>query len=93
MHKAPRIIIGGVVLSAIGAFAIHRTMSAADANGAATVSKNVHDGVSLYNAFGVTVGGTNPQDRNLISGTREENQRRRFTLFQVTKQVALAFFA
>jgi HlyD family secretion protein len=35
MHNTPRIIIGGVVLSAIGAFAIYRTTSAADRNGAA----------------------------------------------------------
>jgi HlyD family secretion protein len=30
MHKAPRIVIGAVVLSSIGAFAIYRTTSAAD---------------------------------------------------------------
>ena len=34
MQKTPRIIIGGVVLSAIGAFAIYRTTSAADRDGA-----------------------------------------------------------
>jgi len=34
MHKTPRIIIGSVVLSAIGAFAIYRTTSAADRDGA-----------------------------------------------------------
>jgi membrane fusion protein YbhG len=38
MHKAPRIIIGGVVLSSIGAFAIYRTTSAADRNGAAIIA-------------------------------------------------------
>jgi HlyD family secretion protein len=38
MHKTPRIIIGGVVLSAIGAFAIYRTTSAADRDGAAIVA-------------------------------------------------------
>ena len=41
MHKAPRIIIGGVVLSSIGAFAIHRTMSAADRDGAIIASGTV----------------------------------------------------
>src|SRR6187455_1667368 len=34
MQKTPRIIIGSVVLSAIGAFAIYRTTSAADRDGA-----------------------------------------------------------
>jgi HlyD family secretion protein len=38
MHKTPRIIIGGVVLSAIGAFAIYRTTSAADREGAAILA-------------------------------------------------------
>jgi HlyD family secretion protein len=38
MHKTPRIIIGGVVLSSIGAFAIYRTTSAADRNGGAVTA-------------------------------------------------------
>src|SRR5690349_13052689 len=38
MHKTPRIIIGGVVLSAIGAFAIYRTTSAADRDSAAILA-------------------------------------------------------
>src|SRR5688500_13596613 len=41
MHKAPRIIIGGVVLSTIGAFAIYRTTSAADNSGAIVASGTV----------------------------------------------------
>jgi HlyD family secretion protein len=41
MHKTPRIIIGGVVLSAIGAFAIYRTTSAADRDGAVLASGTV----------------------------------------------------
>ena len=38
MHKTPRIIIGGVVLSSIGAFAIYRTTSAADRDTAAIIA-------------------------------------------------------
>jgi HlyD family secretion protein len=38
MKKTPRIIIGGVVLSSIGAFAIYRTTMAADNNGAAILA-------------------------------------------------------
>ncbi len=38
MHTTPRIIIGGVVLSSIGAFAIYRTTMAADNNGGAIVA-------------------------------------------------------
>ena len=38
MHKTPRIIIGGVVLSSIGAFAIYRTTSAADRDAAAVIA-------------------------------------------------------
>lgn len=38
MHKAPRIIVGGVVLSTLGAFAVHRTMSAADQTGGAIIA-------------------------------------------------------
>jgi HlyD family secretion protein len=38
MHKTPRIIIGGVVLSSIGAFAIYRTTSAADRDNAAILA-------------------------------------------------------
>ena len=41
MHKKPHIIIGGVVLSSIGAFgafAIYRTTSAADHDAAAVVA-------------------------------------------------------
>ncbi len=38
MHKTPRIIIGGVVLSAIGAFAIYRTTSAADRSGSSILA-------------------------------------------------------
>ena len=38
MHKTPRIIIGGVVLSSIGAFAIYRTTSAADRDATAVIA-------------------------------------------------------
>lgn len=38
MKKTPRIILGGVVLSAIGAFAIYRTTAAADPNGTAILA-------------------------------------------------------
>jgi len=41
MHKAPRIIIGGVVLSTIGAFAVYRTTSAADNTNAILASGTV----------------------------------------------------
>ena len=41
MHKKPRIIIGAVVLSTIGAFAIYRTTSAADNTGAILASGTV----------------------------------------------------
>ena len=38
MHKTPRIILGGVVLSTIGAFAIYRTTMAADPTGTAILA-------------------------------------------------------
>ena len=41
MHKKPRIVIGAVVLSTIGAFAIYRTTSAADNTGAILASGTV----------------------------------------------------
>ena len=41
MYKAPRIIIGGVVLSTIGAFAVYRTTSAADNTNAILASGTV----------------------------------------------------
>src|SRR4026209_999527 len=43
MHKTPRIIIGGVVLSSIGAFAIYRTTSAADRDAAGVIASGSVD--------------------------------------------------
>ena len=54
MHKTPRIILGGVVLSAIGAFAIYRTTSAADRDGAAILASGTVEATQAELGFQVS---------------------------------------
>ena len=54
MHKTPRIILGGVVLSSIGAFAIYRTTSAADRNGAAILASGTVEATQAELGFQVS---------------------------------------
>jgi HlyD family secretion protein len=54
MHKTPRIILGGVVLSSIGAFAIHRTTSAADREGAAILASGTVEATQAELGFQVS---------------------------------------
>jgi HlyD family secretion protein len=54
MHTKPRILIGGVVLSAIGAFAIYRTTSAADRDGAAILASGTVEATQAELGFQVS---------------------------------------
>jgi HlyD family secretion protein len=54
MHKTPRIILGGVVLSAIGAFAIYRTTSAADRDGAGIIASGTVEATQAELGFQVS---------------------------------------
>jgi HlyD family secretion protein len=54
MHKAPRIIIGGVVLSSIGAFAIYHTTYAADRDAAAIVASGTVEATQAELGFQVS---------------------------------------
>ena len=54
MHKTPRIIIGGVVLSSIGAFAIYHTTFAADRNGDAIVASGTVEATQAELGFQVS---------------------------------------
>jgi HlyD family secretion protein len=54
MHKTPRIILGGVVLSSIGAFAIYRTTSAADRDGAAILASGTVEATQAELGFQVS---------------------------------------
>ena len=53
MHKTPRIIIGGVVLSSIGAFAIYHTTFAADRNGSAILASGTVEATQAELGFQV----------------------------------------
>jgi len=54
MHKTPRIIIGGVLLSSIGAFAIYHTTFAADRNGDAIVASGTVEATQAELGFQVS---------------------------------------
>ena len=54
MHKTPRIIVGGVVLSTIGAFAIYRTTMAADRNAAAILASGTVEATQAELGFQVS---------------------------------------
>jgi HlyD family secretion protein len=54
MHKTPRIIIGGVVLSSIGAFAIYHTTFAADRNGDAIIASGTVEATQAELGFQVS---------------------------------------
>ena len=54
MHKTPRIIIGGVVLSSIGAFAIYHTTFAADPSGGSIVASGTVEATQAELGFQVS---------------------------------------
>lgn len=54
MHKTPRIIIGGVVLSSIGAFAIYHTTFAADRGGDAIIASGTVEATQAELGFQVS---------------------------------------